>query len=269
MKSLFYPQWRDRNAETSYPFADDASLASQDGRLQLTTDWLVDAAIYAAAATAPVHISTIVVVGNRATIFLMDSEFRPLGSGVATKLSESPIAVYDGDSQPVATLVPSNSANASLFAAGDGTYQFSSTDLRFVASTTLQAPAVAFGGFRIGDTVLTGNRLVLVGERGIQLTVEETSEVTGDGQTQAVSLIRIHAMGDPQALMAACSDPARLPPRPIRQVVFQYGDYTQVCEPDALGNILILSASPSVADSALRVLQQASGLVFVLTGASI
>ena len=269
MPSRFYPQWRDLNAVLSYPFEDGATLLDNSGVLLLSNDWLVDAAVYSPIAIGVVHVSRVVVDGAIATVFLLDGERQLLGTGLIDRFSSNPIAVLDGDGQPVATLVPSDTANSPIFAVGDGDFSFLATATSFVASCILHSPFATVSGFRTDADVLAGSNLVLVGERGIQLTVEDAGEIDAAGQLVPVKLIRAHAVGDPQSLTRDCLDPARRPTRFVRELVFQYGNMTHVCQPDSLGNVVLIAESSSVDDSSLRIQVLPSELRIELLGRSV
>lgn len=253
MPKTYHPQWRDENAEIRYPFEDECTLSDHSSQLFLTDDWLVDAAVYSPVAQPPVYVSRIEVYGNSARVELSDSVGQLLGHGMIVKQSTMPIAVLDSNDLTVATLVPSESANASVFSAGDGEFLFSPAATTIIASCVLENPAASLQGFRVGDELYLQNEIILVGEGGVQLTMEAVQEVDAQGDTNDVSLVRIHAVGDAQRLTAECDDPSRRPARFIQEVVFQYGDMTHSCFPDEYGNIVLMSASPAVEDSALRV----------------
>lgn len=269
MPSRYYPQWRNQNTNSPYPFADEASLRSNSPEFVLTNDWLVDAAIYSPIAVSPVHISRVVVDGNIATVTLTDSVQQLVGTGVITRFSGNPIAIYDANQQPVATLVPSEASNSIIFSTGDGDFRFVEEATVFASSCVLQSPFASLSGFRVQDQTLVEADIVLVGERGVRLTVEESQEFDAAGQPQTVQLVRAHAIGDPQAITRICDEAANRPTRFIRELVFQYGNITHVCRPDELGNVLLVSESASVADSALRILVQPGEIKLELLGRSV
>lgn len=270
MTRIYYPSWRDYNADIRYPFVDDASLLSDDGLCQITDDWLVDAAIYSPVAIGRIRITQIELDGSQAKITVADDS-QDLGIATIDRLSSGSATILDANSQPVGTLVPGPRGHAALFDTVDGIYFFSLRQLELVSSCVLLNPSPsALHGFRTSDgkTVISDN-LVFVGERGIQLTVGDGTEVDIAGQTETVQVMRIHAMGDPQYLTRECDDPARRPQRFIREIVFQYGDLTQICRPDATGNILLLAGASSVSESALSVIMEATGIRLVLAGKSV
>lgn len=269
MTSRYYPQWRDENAVIDYPFNDGSTLTDTSGQLYLTFDWLIDAAIYSPIAIAPVHISRITIDGNEAFVYLQDQFQQDIGVGIVDRLSGNPIAVRDAENQPVATLVPSYSNNSAIFSLGDGDFFFDPTAAEFVASCVLQAPQQAVSGFAVGDDQLVSANLILVGERGIQLTVEPVDEIDVNGNAIAVQLVRVHALGDPQALTRQCDDISRRPTQFIRELVFQFGDTTHICSPDNMGNVLLLAESESATNSALKITSQVGEIRFQLAGRSI
>lgn len=269
MAETYYPQWRDENAFIGYPFQDSATLIDTGGRLRLTNDWLVDAAIYSAIAIGYVYISRIRVEGNKAFVHLEDSLQQSLGVGEVDRLSSNPIAVRNAENQAVAALVPGESANLVIFSVGDGEFFFTEDATTFVESCVLQAPQETLAGFTAGDSAIVSSNLFFVGEHGVQLTVEETTEVDVNGRAVPVQLIRAHAVGDPQTIIRQCDDPVRQPTQFVREVVFQYGDFTHICTPDRLGNILLLAESQTVVDTVLRINNQPGEIKFEIMGKTI
>lgn len=270
MNRTYYPSWHDANADIRYPFVDHASLLSDDGLCQITNDWLVDAAIYSPIAVGKIAITQLELSGNAAIVTVSDSS-QVIGTATIDRLSAGSAAIVDANDQPVGTLVSGPRGHAALFDVVDGVYFFSIQQLELVSSCVLLNPSPnALQGFRVGSgNALIGNPLVFVGERGVQLTVNESTEVDSAGQPMTVEVLRIHAMGDPQYLSRECDDPARIPQRFIREIVFQYGDTTQICRPDSTGNILLLAGASAVSESALSVIMESAGITLVLAGKSV
>lgn len=269
MTSVYYPQWRDENAEIRYPFEDESTMLDSFGQVMLLDDWLVDAAIYSPVAQPPVYLRQVKISGNVAYLSLSDAIGQDIGTGIASRQSAAPIAVRDANGLPVATLVPSSTNHANLFAPGDGTFQFTAQATSFVSSCVLENPAAALQGFRVGSEIYLQNEMIFVGETGVQLTMDDTEEVDVNGVTHDVALLRVHAVGDPQRLARECSDPSRRPSRFIREVVFQYGDFTHSCVPDQYGNMVFVSGSPAVSDSSLRIQNFENKIRLDLMGQSI
>lgn len=265
----FYPQWRNENSQRQYPFEDSASCTSLDGRLVLQPRWLVDAAFFVREVELPLRLGSVTLSVDSATLTIVDNNGTLVGSATATKGDVKPIRVLDDLDQWCGTLVVGEDANYSLFTTADGTYQFGAGDSEFAVSCVLSLPSAS------GLSMLTndlGQRyipsdLILVGEGGVQLESQETTEFQPNGRTESVQLVRVHATGDPQFLQALCTaDETRRPTRFIKQAVFQYGGQTHSCEPDQLGNILILADTSAAANAALQVLSTSTGLNIRLPG---
>lgn len=228
-------------------------MRSTDGLLTLLDRWLVDAALYPPAGEAPFSLDLITVQESVAAITLVDRDGLLIGLATCGRSDTRPIAIYSPDGQLVGQLVPGPDANHTIFAAGDGQYRFGPGRADLVASVVMDLSA--FGGFTsfsVDDQTVQTNDLVLVGEYGVQLTVEDTTAVQPDGSVTPVIRVRLHAVGDPQYLTRVCEDNSRRPLRFVREVVFQYGDFTHVCHPQN-GGVLMLAGSPSSSETALQV----------------
>ncbi|GIW89577.1 MAG: hypothetical protein KatS3mg109_0009 [Pirellulaceae bacterium] len=267
MNKPYRAQWRDENAEIEYPFLDESFFEDDDGLLVIENSWLVDAAIYAPQATPPVSIASISVKGTVATITLVDNNFNEIGSGNADRFSTNPIAIRDERGLPVATLVPGELANEPIFIAGDGDYLFSSGALMFVPSVVLSGIAAGVSGFSAGDRKTVSNPLVIVAERGVQISHRRGVEFVVTNPTRRdVDILTIHVTGDTQAEYRKCNDRSRLPGNFLQEIVFQYGDKTIICGPDDVGNVVISAQSPSTPNSALKVQNANDELLLRLSG---
>lgn len=265
----YKPEWRNQNATRNYPFEDAAILYSTDGRLNLIPDWLVDAAIYPLIGQAPFSLGRVEVEETTARLSLFDSDQQLIADGIANRSSGRPIALYSPDGQLAGSLVVGPDANHSLFSAGDGDYQFGPGRADLVASCVMDMSSLSsFFGFRVGTDQQVSGELLFVGEDGIQITAEDGQEPQPDGTIRTVKRVRFHAIGDPQFLARSCEDISRRPLRFIREVVFQYGDYTHVCAPQR-GGILLLAGSPSGSDTALQVVTRPGGVTLRLRGKSL
>lgn len=269
MNKLYFEQWRDANSAIAYPFGDESSRRSLDGRVKLPDDWLVDAAIYSPLLEGMPYLSLVEIKSGKATLTLSDADGESLGTGETDQSSVNPIAIYDLDGQPVATLVTGAAGSSPLFAIRDGSYRFAPDATEFVISCVLWPADTGFKGFEIDGERIIGAEINLVGERGIQITTETTVEVQPSGEAIPVELIRFHALGDPQYLTRECQDPAQRPNRFVRELVFQYGEFTHICKPDKSGNILFFAGSPTATSSALKITTSANKLSIGLVGNSI
>jgi hypothetical protein len=268
----FYPQWRNENSLRQYPFEDSATCTSLDGKLKLAESWLVDAAFFVRGATLPLRLGRVTVSGDSAHLAIVDNNGAEVGLAKAIKNDLKPIKVTNSIGQWCGTLVPGTNANYALFTAGNGTYQFNTGDAEFVVSCVLSLPTnsgLAMLTNDLGQQYIPSD-LVLVGEGGVQLETMDATEYQVNGTTEAVKLIRIHAMGDPQYLHSLCTaDETRRPTRFIKQLTFQYGTQSHTCAPDKGGNILILADTIKAGAAALQVLATSSGINVRLPGKSI
>lgn len=269
MSKLYFEQWRDGNSTIAYPFGDDTKRRSLDGRLEIPNDWLVDASVYSPLCQGVPYISQLELTESDVVVTLADNDGQILGTGRADKFSTNPIAILDTDDQPIAILVVGDGGSSPLFVNRPGVYRFLPEATELVISCVFWPTDTGFKGFEIDGERLIGSELNLVGERGIQITTEETLEVQPTGEVIPVQLIRFHAVGDPQYLTRECPDASQRPNRFVREIVFQYGDFTHICRPDRTGNIMFFAGSPTTATSALKITTEASKIIMGLMGTSI
>jgi hypothetical protein len=250
----YYPEWRNQNAYRRYPFGDLTTLTSQSG-YQIADHWLLDACFSIRTGPAPVHLASITVLDNEATIEFADADQQVFGTVVTNRGTVGTVAVRDQFGDWIGTLVLGPEGNHPLFQSGDGVFEFEPVDTELVLSAVFQQSSER------SVTVLQDpygkqfqdSRLVLVGENGVQLQVLDADEYQPDGTVGPVTVMRLHITGDPQSLARLCQDSSRRPGRFIRQIVFQSGDKTHVCAPDQHGNILMVAATPDTLESALQV----------------
>jgi hypothetical protein len=267
--SKFFPPWRNQNAGRRYPFCDTATLVASEGDVMLSDATFVDAAISVKDAKLPVRIGRLLIVGQTATLYLVDADGIELGIGSTEMGTNSDVvALRSVDGTWIGTLVFGVDSNYSLFAYGDGEFVFDAGATDFVISTVLNMPGnrglLALSN-SFGDIGGFGD-IHLVGEYGVQLETSQQQELQMDGSIVDVTLIRVHAMGDPQFQQRNCSEQNRRTTRPITELVFQYGTSTHSCSPDDGGNVIIVAATAAVSESALQTIPQQGGLMINLPG---
>jgi hypothetical protein len=71
---ILYPQFRDEQRDSRYPFADTASLVSGSASVGFTSSTFVDASFFIIGAGARVHLSTITVTAQTVTLIVASDE---------------------------------------------------------------------------------------------------------------------------------------------------------------------------------------------------
>jgi hypothetical protein len=189
---ITYPDWRNENQASNYPFADTATLMSRD-KLVLPVDMLVDASIFPIGGGARLYISSI-VVGNRAvTIWIGDATNAQRASCVFDPLAPpGMLALADSYGRPAGMFVadPLQLAAAQSWSAGTHTFDLGATE--FVASCTISTPEAGVRGLAAAQGILLTGDVWLVGEDGVVLTEEEGN-------------IRVDVVGDPLFARQQCA----------------------------------------------------------------
>lgn len=188
-------EWRNNNQHVNYPFADSATLLSEEG-VTFDRDSFDDARVYLVGAQGRIYIPRINIDGSIVTIYIGDTVSGELGYAQydydVPPLSD--LEIVDLYGRPAGILVSSEERFAAF-----GT-RFSQGDTTFTVEATEFAPSVACGfpsdgvwGLILDDGNILSGEIWLVGEDGVVLYEE-------DGH------IRIDVMGDPYAILKACED---------------------------------------------------------------
>lgn len=239
---ILFPEFRDEQADSRYPFADTASLTADTG-FALNRTTFIDASLYPINAQVGVHISTITVTADLVTISISDStgialcsgEYSPLNAPAAGSLS-----LADQYGRPAGILL-STQTDLALIGGWDlGDHNFELEDAEFVASVVIPAQEPGVRGLLLSTTgeLLTGD-VWLIGDQGIVLR-----------QTSA-GVIRVDIVGEPLFRRLQCLADDGTP-----KSAFSPKDFLRTingCGPDAFGNFNITVANKSGNDSVLRV----------------
>jgi hypothetical protein len=276
MATLHHPEWYDSNSGNNYPFDDLSTMVNSAGRV-IASDTLLDAAIYPAGGSLNMYISSVEVRSDQVTIFISDEKVKNLCS--CTFSPNAPpnpakptveLLIVDKNGRKAGVLV-AKQVNLSVFSAwGAGTHQFLASQTRFVAACCYPVPADTVTGFQLDDGNVLYGDVYLVGEDGVVLDCDMVDEW---GSDNAVSVIRVNAVGDPLFRRKVCSPGLFDTPRFIRQVVFQHGQQTVIVGPSDRGNVTVMSASMEdpesnllKPDSVLRIRTTQQGVLFEAVG---
>ncbi len=183
-------EWRNSNAQRSYPFSDDMSRTAAEGAI-LSNDTFLDAHFHPIDLQGQLYLGRIDI--EKSTVSVSDS-----GTGLV--LAE---AIIEPGEDLV--FVDSRDRHVGILVVGPGFLELP-TQLNFTAETATFAPAAVFPmnqtgvrGFRLPDgTVVTG-AVEFVGEEGIVVTTDVI-----DGQ----DVIFINAIGVPSQLACDAIGPA-------------------------------------------------------------
>ena len=234
---IIFPQFRDEQSDSRYPFVDKASLVSGENALEIGRDTFIDAAIYAIGGYARAYISAISVSANEIVITLGDenNKNRATARWVPTSPPENGVLdLLDPYGRPAGMLLSAPLSLARFAAWPARTHTFALAATEFVNTCVIPArePGVR-GLFSEDGTLLTGD-VWLIGDRGVV--------VRQDGE----DVIRIDIIGSPLFLRELCDDLNKFTPKTYIKTI-------NGCTPDEYGNFTLTATGHRAADTVLRI----------------
>jgi hypothetical protein len=248
---ILFPEFRDEQSDSKYPFVDQATLLSETGAVQFTGDTFIDATLFPIGAGAELYVSTVVVDAQTVTIYVGDavsterasvqySAVNPPASGV--------LALTDSYGRPAGVLVSSPLRLSTITTWPPGTHTFTATATAFVAAACIPANEPGVRGLRTPDGRLLTGDVWLVGDGGVVLSVTDNA-------------IRVDVVGVPLFKRFVCEPLDDFPAR-------RYLKTINGCGPDAYGNFTITATNQLVTDPVLRVYPQNGTITFDTAGRS-
>ena len=256
--NILFPQFREEQSDSKYPFADFATLQSQDGKVSFKKDVFVDAIFYPIGGGEAAYISRVVVATNKVTIAVetVDPVVTVSASYDPLRLPDEPVLLfYDAYSRPAGSMVFNSDLIAEIYQWGFGTYVFTRAGTEIVATAFIPALEPGVRALTLdGKNFLTGD-VYLVGSDGIVLRAEGSN------------VIRVDIVGVPLFSRAACDDAGKVNP-PQRFVSTING-----CAADEFGNFTITASNRGIPagvvdTTVLRIYPTESGLVLDAAGRS-
>ena len=254
---IIFPQFREEQSDSKYPFTDSATLAASSGVATLSNDIFIDAVFYPIGGGSNAHISQITVTTNLVTVTVATDgpEVLITGSYDPLRFTEdnSTIDFYDSYGRPAGVLIFNQDRIAEIYQWGFGIYTFDADATEFVATACTPANEPGVRAIRInGEEFITGD-ITLVGDAGVVL------------RAQPNNTIRVDVVGVPLFNRFACRA-ANKEPEPKRFVSTING-----CHADEFGNFTITATNhdtPAGDDTTLRVYPTDYGLVIEAVGGS-
>lgn len=263
---ILFPQFRDEQADSRYPFADNASLLSVERGLDIGRDTFIDASLYVINGARQAYISAITVTPTDVVITIGDVSAKKRATGTYSALSPPETGIvnlFDDWNRPCGMLLavtesalantPSKQASIGLaqFAAWPAEeHTFRPPDAQFVASVVIPASAPGVRGLSPETGELLTGDVWLLGDRGVVV------RQNGD------DIIRIDIVGEPLFQRYLCqADGSEAVTTPYGQ--FQSRIFVNTingCGPDAYGNFTLTATAHGATDTVLRVFAQDGNL---------
>jgi len=238
---MIFPEFRDEQSSSRYPFVDGASLQSGSGSVRLGAELFLDASIYPIGNRSRLHIRQIDVTPRKITIEIGDDSRRTLATAEFDPLAETnfTLRLVDAYGRDAGLLV-SDPERLRIFASWPvGTHTFPIGNAEFVAACAIPTPEIGVRGFITETGEFVTGDAVLIGDNGIVLTEEDEH-------------IRIDAVGDPLFVRRACLPRGKFTvPRYLRTINGQ--------GPDAYGNFNLTVGDHLAENTVLRLYPNGHG----------
>lgn len=253
---ILFPDFREEQSDSRYPFKDTATLTANDGFTQIRKDTFVDAVLHVVNATNRLYISEVTIEPQKITLSVSDTTNRVVATSTfAPNPIQAPpngvLPLVDLLGRPAGSLV-SSADKLTLFAGwGIGTYQFSLAATEFVASVVIPAQEPGVRGVLPPTKELMTGDIWLIGDAGVVLRHE--------GVQDGKNIIRVDIVGVPLFKRFACLPFDRFEAKTFIRTIND-------CPPDEFGNFILTASSHEAEDTVLRVSQEQGTLKFETVG---
>lgn len=260
---ILFPQFRDEQSASKYPFADHASLIATNTGIKIPHDLFVDASFFGIGTGERLYISSITITNQTATIIIgdltnankMSAAFdvtRPPDNGV--------LQFFDAYNRPAGILVAEaavrDNAGAikkvspltELSAWSPVQHRFSPATAEFVASVVIPAKEPGVRALTTADSadIHTGD-IWLVGNAGVVVRAE------------GADVIRIDVIGVPLFKRLICAPQTDFPTKNFLRTI-------NGCGPDEYGNFTFTATDKAVDRPVVRVYPANNALNFDTLG---
>lgn len=250
---ILFPEFREEQADSRYPFVDNATLQSQDETVKIANNAFIDASFFGIDIAGRLYLSQIAVTPQTVTVYIGDQD-EPLKLKAeydpAIGPKNSILTFFDAYGRPAGTLL-SDPLNLSKFNSWfPGTYTFTVNATEFVSSVVIPSNAAGVRGISFKTDFIYGD-MWLIGDAGVLIRKEKDTEST----------IRIDVVGEPLFNRFICEPLGDFPAKPYLKTI-------NGCGPDRFGNFTITATAKDVADPVLRIAPQNDALVISVVGRS-
>jgi hypothetical protein len=258
---IIHRQWRDEQADSRYPFADTASLISNEEQ-EIPKDIFVDGSLYPVGGEERMYLASIVVAASGITLNVGIPSDELLCSGVFDPLAPPAVIQFTDTWGRAAGVLVMDTVVAAQFQSWDlGTYTFEQDDAEFAASVCIPTPEVGVRGLVTENGDLFTGDVWITGEYGVTVR-EDTTESTAN-----IRVIRVDMVGDPLYRRILCEGTAQSPLGPVD--LFESINYLKTINglpPDAYGDWKITAGSNEAVDTILRIYPTPEGVRFEAVG---
>ncbi len=272
-----FPEWRDDNAATNYPFSDTATLTNDEGDF-ISTSTLIDAVFYPVGGLQDLYLSQIRVTATTLTFVVGDS-------GNAERCWAATVLQTVNDDSSADVVIPFRDSSGRVCGQfvttrrrltffqswSAGTHEFVYEQTAFVARVVHPLPAAGLGGIVLPSGESVTGEVWLLGDDGIVLQAGSTAKIKGTcGSFTTVQTINVNVVGDPLFRRRLCQDPELFQgPQFIEEIIVQVGCDQLRLTPDERGEFKIVVGRNIAEDNILRAEVFPGGLRLGAVGESI
>lgn len=250
---ILYPQFRDEQSDSRYPFADAATLTSTSGAVKIRPTAFIDASFFVIGGGAQLYVSSLVITATDVAITVGDpgNPVRATGTySIASIPTNGLVSFFDIYDRHVGTMLSTPDELASLAGYAIGTHTFAVIATEFVASVVIPANEPGVRGILADDSPLLTDDIWLIGDRGVVLRYEEPN------------IIRVDIIGVPLYSRLLCEPYGSFQGRRFVKTI-------NGCPPDEFGNFTITATNALAPDAVLRIYPQNGALVIDTAGRSL
>jgi hypothetical protein len=252
---ILFPEFRDEQEASRYPFADSAGLQSETTEnISIAPDTFIDASFFIIGGYQRVYISSIVVAPQSVTINVGDEELSTRVSASYNPLSppaDGVLLFADQYGRPAGMLLSTTTGLARFSGWGPGTYTFEIDQTEFVSSVSIPANEPGVRAVRPETKQFLTGDIWLVGDQGVVLRQD------GPG------VIRVDIVGVPLFRRFLCEPQSDDFPNK------RYLKTINGCGPDDFGNFTFTATNQAVADAVLRIYADGETIVVDTVGRSV
>lgn len=254
---ILFPQFRDEQSDSKYPFTDDSSLQPSNGLTPLQKEAIIDAVFYPIGGGEAVYLSQIVVneISFRFVVLTVDPEVEITAQYDWSELPDSgqfSLTFSDAYDRPAGILLVAADRVKALSGWAPGTYTFTSSSAQFVSTTFIPAKEPGVRAIKTEQNDFLTGDVWLLGDAGVVLRTEDAHTV------------RVDIIGDALFRRRACADADKVfPPKRFLKTI-------NGCPPDEHGNFTLTATDKhlpnSADDTVLRIYPTLSGVVIEAIG---
>lgn len=254
---ILFPQFRDEQSDSRYPFADTATLQAANDNVTISKSVFIDATFYLINGGGRIFLSRVVVAETQIT-FIVETTSPAVTASVAydwrTPPADGVLALTDDYGRPAGLLLANLDALRAFSSWAVGSYAFGPTAAEFAATTFVPAKEPGVRAIKTAAGDFFTNDVWFIGDGGVVLRFEEPN------------IIRIDIVGIPLFRRFACAGAENVfPPKRFIKTI-------NGCPPDEYGNFTLTASAVGLPDgrddTVLRIYPTTSGLVVDAVGRS-